>query len=138
MTGPAFREVQGAGISGIRDGSCRRGTCAPRKISAELIVGIDEVGRGPWPVPVVACAAVLNDPQRTHGLNDSKKLTRAKREAMFDAVRKTYLCYAIASASPAEIDEMNIPLRISWRCAARFRRSGSRASKSRSRNFPWN
>ena len=74
----------------------------------KLIVGIDEVGRGPLAGPVVACAAVLNDLQRTHGLNDSKKLTRAKREAMFDAVKEDCLCYAIASASSAEIDEMNI------------------------------
>jgi len=73
-----------------------------------LLVGIDEVGRGPLAGPVVACAAVLKAPDAMPELNDSKKLTRKKREAMFDAVKDACACYAIASASVAEIDEMNI------------------------------
>ena len=73
-----------------------------------LVVGIDEVGRGPLAGPVVACAAVLKAPDIMPELNDSKKLTRPKREAMFDAVKDACACYAIASASVEEIDEMNI------------------------------
>lgn len=72
------------------------------------IVGIDEVGRGPLAGPVVACAAVLKNPTGDSSLNDSKKLTRKKREAMFDTVKEECLCYAIASASAEEIDEINI------------------------------
>lgn len=73
-----------------------------------VVVGIDEVGRGPLAGPVVACAAVLKTPDIMPELNDSKKLTRPKREAMFDAVKEACACYAIASASVEEIDKMNI------------------------------
>ena len=73
-----------------------------------ILVGIDEVGRGPLAGPVVACAAVLKSPDIMPELNDSKKLTRPKREAMFDAVKDACACYAIASASVEEIDRMNI------------------------------
>ena len=76
--------------------------------SAAIVVGIDEVGRGPLAGPVVACAAVLKSPDALLTLNDSKKLSRPKREAMFDAVKEACACYAIASASVEEIDEMNI------------------------------
>ena len=72
------------------------------------IIGIDEVGRGPLAGPVVVCAAVLQNPTGDSSLNDSKKLTRKKREAMFDSVKEECLCYAIASASAEEIDEFNI------------------------------
>ncbi len=72
------------------------------------IIGIDEVGRGPLAGPVVVCAAVLQNPTGDSSLNDSKKLTRKKREAMFDIVKEECLCYAIASASAEEIDEFNI------------------------------
>ena len=73
-----------------------------------VLVGVDEVGRGPLAGPVVACAAVLKAPDIMPELNDSKKLTRPKREAMFDAVKDACACYAIASASVEEIDRMNI------------------------------
>ena len=78
---------------------------APR---ADILVGIDEVGRGPLAGPVVACAAVLKAPDIMPALNDSKKLSRKKREAMFDDVKEACACYAIASASEKEIDKMNI------------------------------
>ena len=87
------------------------GEVALRAYAAEknaIVVGIDEVGRGPLAGPVVACAAVLKAPDIMPELNDSKKLSRPKREAMFDDVKEACACYAIASASVAEIDEMNI------------------------------
>lgn len=85
------------------------GEIAMRNFAAgSIVVGIDEVGRGPLAGPVVACAAVLKCPDALLTLNDSKKLTRPKREAMYDAVKDVCACYAIASASVAEIDEINI------------------------------
>ena len=87
------------------------GEVALRKFAEEnsaIVVGIDEVGRGPLAGPVVACAAVLKSPDALLTLNDSKKLSRPKREAMFDAVKDACACYAIASASVEEIDEINI------------------------------
>ena len=73
-----------------------------------VVVGIDEVGRGPLAGPVVACAAVLKDADIMPALNDSKKLTRPKREAMYQAVQDACECFAVASASVEEIDCMNI------------------------------
>ena len=73
-----------------------------------VVVGIDEVGRGPLAGPVVACAAVLRAPDIMPALNDSKKLTRPKREAMYQDVQDACECFAIASASVEEIDRMNI------------------------------
>lgn len=88
------------------------GEIAIRQFASEnggaIVVGIDEVGRGPLAGPVVACAAVLKAPDALLTLNDSKKLTRPKREAMFETVKDACACYAIASASVAEIDEINI------------------------------
>ena len=69
-----------------------------------VLVGVDEVGRGPLAGPVVACAAVLKAPDIMPELNDSKKLTRPKREAMFDAVKDACACYAIASAPEIPIE----------------------------------
>lgn len=74
----------------------------------KLIIGIDEVGRGPLAGPVVACAAILKNYELDLGLNDSKKIAKSKREALFETVKENCLCYAIASASEAEIDELNI------------------------------
>ena len=85
------------------------GNCAEATAnSTAIVVGIDEVGRGPLAGPVVACAAVLKSPDALLTLNDSKKLSRPKREAMFEDVKDACACYAIASASVEEIDEMNI------------------------------
>ena len=91
--------------SGVSTLDLFAGEDAPR---ADILVGIDEVGRGPLAGPVVACAAVLKAPDIMPELNDSKKLSRKKREAMFDAVKDACACYAIASASVEEIDKMNI------------------------------
>lgn len=78
------------------------------KFPETVIIGVDEVGRGPLAGPVVAAAAVLKPGIELSGLNDSKKLSRVKREAMFESVKTACECYAIASASVAEIDELNI------------------------------
>ena len=72
------------------------------------VCGCDEAGRGPLCGPVVAAAVILPRNVVIEGLNDSKKLTEKKREQLFDVIKKTAIAYAIAEASPAEIDEINI------------------------------
>lgn len=74
----------------------------------EAVCGVDEAGRGPLSGPVFAAACILPIGLEIPGLNDSKKLTPKKREALFDVICHEAIAYAIASASPAEIDEMNI------------------------------
>ena len=73
-----------------------------------LVAGVDEAGRGPLAGPVVAAAVLLDDQNPIHGLNDSKKLTPARREKLFDEIRAKALCCSIAQASVEEIDELNI------------------------------
>jgi ribonuclease HII len=72
------------------------------------LAGVDEVGRGPLAGDVVA-AAVMLDPQRPiEGLRDSKKLSASRREELAQLIRERALAWSIASASVAEIDELNI------------------------------
>lgn len=73
-----------------------------------LIAGVDEAGRGPLAGPVVAAAVILDDLNPIAGLNDSKKLSAARREKLFDEIRAKALCCSIAQASVEEIDEINI------------------------------
>lgn len=73
-----------------------------------LMAGVDEAGRGPLAGPVVAAAVILDDLNPIAGLNDSKKLTAARREKLFDEIRARALCCSIAQASVQEIDELNI------------------------------
>ena len=72
------------------------------------VCGLDEAGRGPLCGPVVAAAVILPRDLIIEGLNDSKKLTEKKREALFEIIKEKAVAYAIAEASPAEIDEINI------------------------------
>jgi ribonuclease HII len=73
-----------------------------------LLAGVDEAGRGPLAGPVVAAAVILDDHQPIAGLADSKKLSTAKREMLFDQIRAKALCCSIAQASVEEIDRLNI------------------------------
>lgn len=73
-----------------------------------LTAGVDEAGRGPLAGPVVAAAVILDDLNPIRGLNDSKKLSAKRREALFDEIRARALCFAIAEASVQEIDQINI------------------------------
>lgn len=73
-----------------------------------LICGVDEAGRGPLAGPVCAAAVILPEGCVIEGLNDSKKLTEKKREALFDVIKEKSLSYSIAMASEKEIDEINI------------------------------
>ena len=67
------------------------------------VAGVDEAGRGPLAGPVVVAASILDPDDHPHGLNDSKKLTAAKREQLFDEILNSSQC-AIISLSAAEID----------------------------------
>ncbi len=76
--------------------------------AGKRIAGVDEVGRGPLCGPVVTAAVIL-DPQRPIlGLNDSKKLTEKKREALFVEIQEKALAWCIARADVEEIDRLNI------------------------------
>ncbi len=75
---------------------------------AELIAGVDDVGRGPLAGPVVAAAVILNPAKRIRGLADSKALPEQKREMLFPIIQKNALAWAIGRAEVAEIDELNI------------------------------
>ena len=72
------------------------------------IAGVDEAGRGPLVGTVVAAAVILDPNNPIAGLNDSKKLSEKKREKLFIEIQEKALAWAIADASPAEIDELNI------------------------------
>ena len=74
----------------------------------KLVCGVDEAGRGPLMGPVFAAAVILPHGLYIEGLNDSKKLSEKKREALFDFITKNAVAYGIASASVEEIDEINI------------------------------
>lgn len=75
---------------------------------ADCIAGVDEVGRGPLAGAVYAAAVVLDPLNPIEGLKDSKKLSEKRRLALNDVIKKNALSYSIASASVAEIDEINI------------------------------
>lgn len=72
-----------------------------------LIAGVDEAGRGPWAGPVVAAAVILRGPVPP-GLNDSKKLSARRREALFAALLASECLIGVGQASVAEIDALNI------------------------------
>ena len=73
-----------------------------------LICGVDEAGRGPLAGPVCAAAVILPRGLALPGLNDSKKLTEKKREALYPEITAAALAYGIAFATVEEIEEHNI------------------------------
>lgn len=81
---------------------------ARRRVGARArIAGVDEAGRGPWAGPVVAAAVVLRKGSPPAGVNDSKKLSRARREALFEIISATAET-GVGIASVEEIDQLNI------------------------------
>jgi ribonuclease HII len=73
-----------------------------------LVAGVDEAGRGPLAGPVVAAAVILDDLKPIKGLADSKVLSPLRRDRLYDEIMAKALCVAIAEASVAEIDRLNI------------------------------
>ncbi|GEK51507.1 ribonuclease HII [Vreelandella venusta] len=74
----------------------------------DFLAGVDEVGRGPLIGSVVASAVILDPSRPIEGLTDSKKLTAKKREALDVLIRERALAFAVAEASAAEVDQLNI------------------------------
>ena len=74
----------------------------------KAVCGIDEAGRGPLAGPVFAAAVILPDDLGDLGINDSKKLSEKKRDALFDVIKEKAIAWSVASAGEAEIDEINI------------------------------
>jgi ribonuclease HII len=73
------------------------------------VAGIDEAGRGPWAGPVVAAAVILDTERRApNGLNDSKQLSEAQREALYDTLLRRAVAHGVGVASVEEIDAVNI------------------------------
>ncbi|QWL03674.1 ribonuclease HII [Shewanella indica] len=73
-----------------------------------LVAGVDEVGRGPLVGDVVTAAVILDPANPVTGLNDSKKLSERKRDALYEEILAKALAVSVGRASPAEIDELNI------------------------------
>lgn len=73
-----------------------------------MIIGVDEVGRGPLAGPVVAAAVILNPDKPIFGLKDSKLLSDKKRQYLADEIRQHALAYALGRAEVHEIDRLNI------------------------------
>lgn len=74
----------------------------------KAVCGVDEAGRGPLAGPVCAAAVILPENTIIEGVNDSKKLSEKKREALYDVIKSKSLSYCIAYASVEEIEEINI------------------------------
>lgn len=74
----------------------------------KLICGVDEAGRGPLAGSVYAAAVILPETHEIKGLADSKKLSAKKRERLYDEICQQALAWSVATASPAEIDGLNI------------------------------
>ena len=90
--------------------ACRQ-TCAkmlPLLLPDGLVCGVDEAGRGPLAGPVVAAAVILDPQHPIPGLNDSKKLSAKRREALAVEIRAKALAWSVAEASVEEIDSINI------------------------------
>ncbi len=75
---------------------------------AEHVAGVDEAGRGPLAGPVVAAAVILNPERMIQGLADSKKLSAARREALYHEIMAHASAVGVGQSSVAEIDELNI------------------------------
>jgi len=75
---------------------------------ADVVAGLDEVGRGSWAGPIAVGAAVLPRDRRVYKVRDSKMLTEGEREAMFDRVASWCRAWAVGMASAAECDEMGM------------------------------
>ena len=80
----------------------------PRRDRCTIVWGIGEAGRCLLCGPVCAAAVILPPDCEIEGLNDSKKLSEKKREALYDVIKETAIAYGIAMASAQEIDEINI------------------------------
>lgn len=81
---------------------------ATGEITADIVCGIDEAGRGPLAGPVCAAAVILTAPSAIPGLDDSKKLSAARRDRLAATIKARAVAWGVGWASAAEIDRLNI------------------------------
>lgn len=74
----------------------------------QIVCGVDEAGRGPLAGPVCAAAVILDDDTIIDGINDSKKLSEKKREALYSVITEKAIAYSVAFATVEEIEQYNI------------------------------
>lgn len=74
----------------------------------KLVCGVDEAGRGPLAGPVCAAAVILPENAVIEGLNDSKKLSEKKREALYDVIKEKAIAFCVAYGTLDEIETLNI------------------------------
>jgi len=74
----------------------------------KLVCGVDEAGRGPLAGPVCAAAVILPENAVIEGLNDSKKLSEKKREALYDVIKEKAIAFCVAYGTLEEIETLNI------------------------------
>lgn len=79
-----------------------------KSMGFKAVCGVDEAGRGPLAGPVFAAAVMLPEDCEIEGLNDSKKLSEKKREALFDVIKEKAISWSVASVDEKTIDEINI------------------------------
>ena len=79
-----------------------------RSAGFSSVCGVDEAGRGPLCGPVCVAACILDPEAPVYGINDSKKLTEKRRDALFEEITNRALAYKIVFITPQEIDERNI------------------------------
>jgi len=73
-----------------------------------LVAGVDEAGRGPLAGPVVVAAVILDQSEKLRGLDDSKRLTPARREALYSVICEISVAWSVVEISVDEIDRINI------------------------------
>ena len=88
--------------------STRQPDASAMDVTVRLIAGVDEAGRGPLAGPVAVAAVILDPARPIQGLNDSKKLSEAKREALYPQIMETALAHCVVMVMPDEIDRINI------------------------------
>ena len=116
-----------------QDAEAARSECMysfQQELAEGVVVGLDEVGRGPVAGPLAVAAVVLPDRPRIFGLNDSKQLTAQRRESLAAIIKETALAWAVEYVEPSEIDErgMAASLRLAFtRALAAVEAQGVRA-----------
>jgi ribonuclease HII len=84
-------------------------TCSPTaNLASPLVAGVDEAGRGPLAGPLAVAAVILDPDRPIVGLNDSKKLSEAKREALYPLIVERALAWCVVLVDVDEIDRLNI------------------------------
>ena len=79
-----------------------------REMGHKFVVGLDEAGRGPLAGPVVVGAVVLPRDSFIEGINDSKKISEKKREALYETITNEAISYGVGVVSQDKIDDINI------------------------------